>query len=118
MLEITLNWKPDPQTLTQLVQVALLEQKSLESLLDEAIAQYLQANFTPNPISASPTPPDPFLGGLYDGRGEWPLGRGEWPFAPTGHRSIDRFWINSFTINPCQPSYNFHKNREVKLCQT
>jgi hypothetical protein len=69
MLEITLNWKPDPQTLTQLVQVALLEQKSLESLLDEAIAQYLQANFTPNPISASPTPPDPFLGGLYDGRG-------------------------------------------------
>jgi hypothetical protein len=44
MLETTLNWKPDPQTLTQLVQVAILEQRSLESLLDEAIAQYLQAN--------------------------------------------------------------------------
>ncbi len=36
MLEITLNCQPDPQTLTQLVQVAMQEQKSLESLLDEA----------------------------------------------------------------------------------
>ncbi|MDY7012399.1 MAG: hypothetical protein SVX43_02155 [Cyanobacteriota bacterium] len=63
MLEITLNWKPDPQTLTQLVQVALQEQKSLESLLDEAIAQYLQANLT---VSASPETPDPFIG-LYEG---------------------------------------------------
>ena len=57
MLEITLNWKPDPQTLTQLVQVAILEQKSLETLLDEAISQYLQANLTPKPLSDSPTPP-------------------------------------------------------------
>lgn len=70
MLEITINWKPDPQTLTQLVQVAILEQKSLETLLDEAITQYLQANLTPKPLSASPTPPDPFLGGLYDGSPE------------------------------------------------
>ncbi|MEA5418332.1 hypothetical protein VB712_03780 [Spirulina sp. CCNP1310] len=70
MLDITLNWKPDPQTLTQLVQVAIQEQKSLETLLDEAIAQYLQANLTPNPLSPSPTPPDPFLTGLYDGSAE------------------------------------------------
>jgi hypothetical protein len=70
MLEITLNWKPDPQTLTQLVQVAILEQRSLESVLDEAIAQYLQANLAPNTISASPATPDPFLDGLYDGSPE------------------------------------------------
>ncbi len=70
MLEITLNWKPDPQTLTQLVQVAILEQKSLESLLDEAIAQYLQANLAPNTLSASSATADPFLDGLYDGSSE------------------------------------------------
>ncbi|UWU50358.1 hypothetical protein [Limnospira platensis] len=60
MLDITLNWKPDPQTLTQLVQVAIQEQKSLETLLDEAIAQYLQANLTPNPFPHPPLPPTPF----------------------------------------------------------
>ncbi len=70
MLEITLNWKPDPQTLTQLVRIAIQEHKSLESLLDEAIAQYLQANLAPNTLSASPTTADPFLDGLYDGSSE------------------------------------------------
>jgi hypothetical protein len=38
MLEITLNCQPDPQTLTQRVQIVMQEQKSLETLLDEAIA--------------------------------------------------------------------------------
>lgn len=71
MLEITLNWKPDPKTLTQLVQVAMQEQKSLESLLDEAIAQYLQANLAPQITSVtSSSCPDPFLSGLYDGSPE------------------------------------------------
>lgn len=51
MLEITLNWKPDPQTLTQLVQVAMQQQKSLEGLLEEAIAQYLQANCRIPPVT-------------------------------------------------------------------
>ncbi|MBO0350357.1 hypothetical protein J0895_14830 [Phormidium pseudopriestleyi FRX01] len=74
MLEITLNWKPDPQALTQLVQVAMQEQKSLESLLDEAVTQYLQANLASNTLSASPATPDPFLDGLYDGSPE--LGSG------------------------------------------
>lgn len=50
-LEITLKWKPDPQTLTQLVQVAMQQQKSLESLLDEPIAQYLQANCCIPPVA-------------------------------------------------------------------
>jgi hypothetical protein len=65
MLEITLNWKPDPATLTQLMQVALQEQKSLETLLDEAIQQYLQTNLTP---PTEPTEPieDPLIG-LYRG---------------------------------------------------
>ncbi|MDT9184440.1 hypothetical protein [Limnospira sp. PMC 289.06] len=40
------------------------EQKSLETLLDEAVTQYLQANLASNTLSVSPTPPDPFLGGL------------------------------------------------------
>lgn len=70
MLEITLNWKPDPKTLTQLVQVAMQEQKSLETLLDEAIAQYLQTNLDSHPVTTSSTCSDPFLGGLYDGTPE------------------------------------------------
>ncbi len=56
--------------MTQLVQVAILEQKSLESLLDEPIAQYLQANLAPNTRSASPPTADPFLDGLYNGSSE------------------------------------------------
>jgi|GEM_PF-1431645 len=70
MLEITLNWKPDPKTLTQLVQVAMQEQKSLETLLDEAIAQYLQANLAHQTTSITSSCPDPFLSGLYDGSPE------------------------------------------------
>lgn len=62
MLEITLNWKPDPNTLTQLVQVALQNHQSLETLLDEAIQQYLQTN----PIT-EPTLNDDPLVGLYSG---------------------------------------------------
>jgi hypothetical protein len=38
MLEIPLNCQPNPQTLTQRVQIVMQEQKSLETLLDEAIA--------------------------------------------------------------------------------
>ena len=67
MLEITLNWKPDPKTLTQLVQVAMQEQKSLETLLDEAIAEYLQTNLVPQTTSVSSSYPDPFLSSLYGG---------------------------------------------------
>ncbi|MEM8640599.1 MAG: hypothetical protein AAGG51_17545 [Cyanobacteria bacterium P01_G01_bin.54] len=62
MLEITLNWKPDPDTLTQLVQVALQKHQSLETLLDEAIQQYLQTN----PIAESEPTHDPLIG-LYNG---------------------------------------------------
>ncbi|NEO88020.1 MAG: hypothetical protein F6J87_27755 [Spirulina sp. SIO3F2] len=62
MLEITLNWKPDPNTLTQLVQVALQKHQSLETLLDEAIQQYLQTN----PLAEPDLADDPLIG-LYNG---------------------------------------------------
>ncbi|MCT7961306.1 hypothetical protein NG791_11555 [Laspinema sp. D1] len=56
--------------MTQRLRIAIQEHKSLESLLHEAIAQYLQANLAPNTLSASPATPDPFLDGLYDGSSE------------------------------------------------
>lgn len=62
MLEITLNWKPSATTLTKLMQIALQDQKNIETLLDEAITQYLETHPTqklaraqkPNPNSIDP----------------------------------------------------------------
>lgn len=42
MLDITLNWKPDPNVLTKLIELANRQQKPLETLLDEAVQQYFQ----------------------------------------------------------------------------
>ncbi|MEM8639623.1 MAG: hypothetical protein AAGG51_12525 [Cyanobacteria bacterium P01_G01_bin.54] len=71
MLEITLNWKPNPNTLTQLMQIALQDQKNIETLLDEAITQYLENYPTQQtPLTQEPTPnridPRTLSGMLYD----------------------------------------------------
>lgn len=42
MLDITLNWKPNPDTLAKLLALANQQQKPLEALLEEAILQYFQ----------------------------------------------------------------------------
>ena len=42
MLDIILNWKPDPNVLNKLMALANQQQKSLEALLDEAVQQYCQ----------------------------------------------------------------------------
>jgi DNA polymerase III psi subunit len=42
MLDITLNWKPNPDTLAKLLTLANQQQKTLEALLEEAILQYFQ----------------------------------------------------------------------------
>jgi hypothetical protein len=42
MLDITLNWKPNPDTLAKLLTLANQQQKPLEALLEEAILQYFQ----------------------------------------------------------------------------
>ncbi len=42
MLDITLNWKPNPDTLVKLLALANQQQKPLETLLDEAVLQYFQ----------------------------------------------------------------------------
>ena len=42
MLDITLNWKPNPDTLAKLLSLANQQQKTLEALLEEAILQYVQ----------------------------------------------------------------------------
>lgn len=42
MLDITLNWKPAPNTLTKLLELSNQQQKPLEILLDEAVLQYFQ----------------------------------------------------------------------------
>ena len=42
MLDITLNWKPDPNVLTKLIALSNQQQKPLETLLDEAVQQYFQ----------------------------------------------------------------------------
>ncbi|MDT9187702.1 MULTISPECIES: hypothetical protein [Oscillatoriales] len=65
MLEIVLNWKPRPETLTRLMQVSLEQHKTLESLLEEAIEQYLQTHRPP----VSQTDADPLIG-LYEGASE------------------------------------------------
>ncbi|WP_245555361.1 hypothetical protein [Baaleninema simplex] len=60
-----MNWKPRPETLNQLMQVSLEQQKTLESLLEEAIEQYLQT-YRP---SVPQTDTDPLIG-LYEGSPE------------------------------------------------
>ncbi len=47
MLDITLNWKPDPTILTKLVALANQQQKPVEARLDEAIQQYFQSHNRP-----------------------------------------------------------------------
>ena len=42
MLYLTLNWKPNPDTLAKLLTLANQQQKPLEALLDEAVLQYFQ----------------------------------------------------------------------------
>ena len=42
MLDITLNWKPNPSLLTKLLELANQQQKPLETLLEEAVQQYFQ----------------------------------------------------------------------------
>lgn len=42
MLDITLSWKPTPNTLTKLLTLSNQQQKPLEALLDEAVLQYFQ----------------------------------------------------------------------------
>jgi len=42
MIDITLNWKPNPDILAKLLALANQQQKPLESLLDEAVLQYFQ----------------------------------------------------------------------------
>ena len=65
MLEIVLNWKPRPETLKRLMQISLEQHKTLESLLEEAIEQYLQTHSPP----VSQTDVDPLIG-LYEGESE------------------------------------------------
>ena len=42
MLDVTLNWKPNPDTLAKLLALANQQQKPLEALLNEAVLQYFQ----------------------------------------------------------------------------
>ena len=42
MIDITLNWKPNPDTLAKLLALSNQQQKPLETLLDEAVLQYFQ----------------------------------------------------------------------------
>ena len=42
MLDITLNWKPNPNILAKLLALSNQQQKPLETLLDEAVLQYFQ----------------------------------------------------------------------------
>ncbi len=65
MLEIVLNWKPRSETLNQLMQISLEQNKSLEALLEESIEQYLQT-YRP---SVPQTDTDPLIG-LYEGAPE------------------------------------------------
>ncbi|MGD1903405.1 MAG: hypothetical protein ACFB9N_14325 [Geitlerinemataceae cyanobacterium] len=62
MSEVSLNWKPDAETLHGLMQIAVDRHCSLESVLEEAIAMYLDEQLS------SPLPPesDPMVG-LFSG---------------------------------------------------
>ncbi|ELR99525.1 hypothetical protein [Gloeocapsa sp. PCC 73106] len=62
MLDITLNWKPNPETLAKLLALADQQHKSLEALLDEAVRQYVQLQ-QQEPLSIDEDP----IVGLYCG---------------------------------------------------
>ncbi|TRU84146.1 MAG: hypothetical protein EWV76_05765 [Microcystis novacekii Mn_MB_F_20050700_S1] len=62
MLDITLNWKPNPDTLAKLLTLADQQHKPLEALLDEAIRQYIQLQ-QQEPLSINEDP----IVGLYSG---------------------------------------------------
>ncbi|NEO83006.1 MAG: hypothetical protein F6J87_01920 [Spirulina sp. SIO3F2] len=62
MLDITLNWKPNPDTLAKLLTLANQQQKNLETLLDEAVLQYFQLQ-DQEPLSIEDDP----IVGLYSG---------------------------------------------------
>lgn len=62
MLEITLNWKPNPDTLVQLLALSNQQHKSLEALLDEAVRQYVQVQ-QQEPLSIDEDP----IVGFYSG---------------------------------------------------
>jgi hypothetical protein len=62
MLDITLNWKPNPDTLAKLLALADQQQKPLEALLDEAVLQYFQLQ-EPEFLSVDDDP----IVGLYSG---------------------------------------------------
>lgn len=62
MLDITLNWKPNPDTLAKLLTLADQQHKSLEALLDEAVRQYVQLQ-QQEPLSIDEDP----IVGLYSG---------------------------------------------------
>lgn len=64
MLDITLNWKPDPSVLTKLIELASQQQKPLKILLDEAIQQYFQVH--DKEILAVDDDDDPIVG-FYSG---------------------------------------------------
>ncbi|MFZ9738789.1 MAG: hypothetical protein ACO3EZ_12345 [Prochlorotrichaceae cyanobacterium] len=69
MLEIVLNWKPNPELLGQLLTLAQQRQKSLEMLLSEAVSQYLRDAENQNQDSGYSflrVEDDPIVG-LYEG---------------------------------------------------
>jgi len=65
MLDITLNWKPDPSVLTKLIELASQQQKPLETLLDEAVQQYFQTH-NKEPLAVEDDPIVGFYAGSPD----------------------------------------------------
>lgn len=66
MLDVTLNWTPNPEILEQLLTLSNQKQKSLEVLLSEAVLEYLDANQTPDADTYLSAEDDPIVG-LYEG---------------------------------------------------
>ena len=66
MLDVTLNWTPNPEILEQLLALSTQKQKSLEVLLSEAVLEYLDANHTPDADIYLSAEDDPIVG-LYEG---------------------------------------------------
>ena len=65
MLDITLNWTPNPDTVTKLIDLANQQQKSLEALLEEAVLQYFQLH-DPEPLNVEDDPIVGFCSGSSD----------------------------------------------------
>ncbi|MGK7892020.1 MAG: hypothetical protein AB4042_22045 [Leptolyngbyaceae cyanobacterium] len=65
MLEITLNWTPNPEVLAQLLALSNQQQKSLETVLSEAVHQYVEAQKSHQEPFLS-VEDDPIVG-LYEG---------------------------------------------------